>query len=128
MARVYKRGKRWYMDVIDPRTKRRVRRVLPADTKRDAADVMRAIQRKWELGESLPGERETVSFKTLVEEYWQTHVEGSSNRRGTPHKRATRATDRSRLDRLEAQFGERAVAEIGAPESSRFLGSLLKEG
>ena len=128
MARVYRRDRKWYMDAKHPQTGKRVRKVVPAATKREAERVLNAVLRKWELGESLPGERETIPFSGLVEEYWRTNVEGTGNRRGTPHKAATRVADKFRLDRLSAHFGDRPVSEIAEWEYEAFLDGLVKDG
>ena len=129
MARVYKRrGKHWYMDALHPVTGKRVRRPLPTQTKREAERVMRAVLRQWELGELLPGERETIAFSSLLDEYVKVCVEGGRNRNGKPHKASTVAGDKGRVEILREHFGDRPVSEIRTEDIERFLDSLTRKG
>jgi integrase len=128
MARVYRRGRKLYMDARRPQTGERVRKVLPAETKREAERVLRAILRKWELGEALPGEQETVSFRTLADEYVKVCVEGGRNRNGRPHKASTVAGDKGRIEKLKEHFGDRPVGEIRAEDIERYLDGLTGDG
>lgn len=119
--RVYRRGKKWYMDARDARTGDRERRPIVAESKREAERVMRAIVRKWELGELLPTERETVPFGRLMDEYAKVYVRGGRNRNGKPHKASTVVGDEGRIKFIKEHFGDRPVGEIGADDVEAFL-------